>query len=173
VYDDGQAVPVRMVSAPSNTPAAVAKYLLPDEWQVIVVRFHPARFIPPLVTAIGGLFLAIALSPVVRGDMARAVWVITLLLIGNLVRTFYNWFSVYFVATSHRIFTCDGSGITLEMPLTDVKCVRLTRPPGGRILGYGTLVFDSARLAVDCLPYPEQLYLELLGLLYKPAGADD
>ena len=156
---------------PDTTPRPVSRYLLSDERQVLAVRLHPARFIPPLVTALGALSLAIALSPVLRGANAVVAWVITLALIGNLLYTVVDWLSRFLVVTSHRIFQCDGSGITLELQLADVKDVRLIRTLGGRFLGYGTLIFGSERLAIDSLPYPEQLYLEILGMLYPQPDA--
>lgn len=160
------------VVADTSAPALVLRYLLPDERQVITVRFHPARFIPPLVTVLGALSLAIALTPVLQGTELVAAWLITLVLIGNLLYTAVDWLSSYLVITSHRIFLVDGSGTTLEWEMSDVKDVRLVRPLGGRFLGYGTLIFGSERMAIECLPYPEQLYLEILGLLYKEPDAD-
>jgi hypothetical protein len=152
-------------------PAIVSRYLLPNERRVLSVRLHPARFIPPLATAVGALALAIALSPVLGRAEIVTAWLITLVLIGNLAYTAVDYLSTYLVVTSHRIFQCDGSGITLELQLADVKDVRLIRSIGGRLFGYGTLIFDSERLAIDSLPYPEQLYLEILGMIYPERDA--
>ena len=168
--DGWAAVRMRVVAEPS-VPSLVSRYLLPHEQAVITVRFHPARFIPPLVTALGALSLAIAVSPVLRGAELLAAWLITLVLIINLATTAVDWVSRYLVVTSHRIFIVEGSGITLEWPLADVKDVRLIRSIGGRLFGYGTLIFGSERVAIDSLPYPEQLYLEILGLLYTDPDA--
>jgi hypothetical protein len=165
---------MRIVPPDRSLPPLVGRYLLPDERQVIAVRFHPARFIPPLATALGSLSVAIALSPVLGGAEEAAAWLITLVIIGNLLYTVVDWLSSYLVITSHRVFLVNGSGITLEMQLSDVKDVRLVRTLGGRFLGYGTLIFGSERLVADSVPYPEQLYLEILGLLYTdPHGGDD
>jgi hypothetical protein len=164
---------MRSASADRSLPPLVSRYLLPHERTVITVRFHPARFIPPLVTTLGALSLAIAVSTVLRGAGVAAAWLITLVLIGNLLYTAVCWLSSYLVITSHRIFLVNGSGITLEMQLADVKDVRLIRSIGGRLLGYGTLIFDSERLVADSIPYPEQLYLEILGMVYKDPDADD
>ncbi|MGC1569211.1 PH domain-containing protein [Trebonia sp.] len=159
------------IVADTSLPPIVSRYLLSDERQVITVRVHPARFIPPLVTTLGALSLAIALSPVLRGAAAVAAWLITLVLIGNLAYTAVDWLFRYLVITSRRIFLVSGSGITQEWQLAEVKDVRLTLTIGGRLLGYGTLIFDSGRLVVDSVPYPHQLYLEILGLLYKDRDA--
>jgi hypothetical protein len=147
--------------------------LLPYERRVITVRFHPARFIPPLVTTLGALSLAIVVGTVLRGAEVVAAWLIALVIVGNLLYTAVDWLFSYLVITSHRIILVNGSGICLEMQLADVKDVRLIRSIGGRLLGYGTLIFDSERLVADSIPYPEQLYLEILGMVFKDPDADD
>jgi hypothetical protein len=86
------AAPVRIAPVGDAGPAAVNRYLLPHERQVITVRVHPARLIPPLVTVTGGLFLAFALSPVMRGNMLLGIWLIMLLLILYLARAVLDWF---------------------------------------------------------------------------------
>jgi hypothetical protein len=48
----------------------------------------------------------------------------------------------------------------------------------GRILGFGEFILESAGQdqalrIVDHLPYPEQLYLEVCGLIFKDKGEDD
>jgi hypothetical protein len=164
---------MRIVPEDTSSPPIVSRYLLPHEHLAITVRFHPAQFMPPLVTVLGALSLAIALSTVLRGAAVVVAWLITLVMVGNLLYTAVDWLSRYLVVTSHRILLVSGSGITLEMQLADVKDVRLTRSIGGRLFGYGTLIFDSERLVVDSIPYPQQLYLEILGMVYKDPQADD
>ena len=56
------------------------------------------------------------------------------------------------------------------MPLDQVTGLTLQRTVVGRLLGYGTLIVISpsrrqAFRKVKYLPYPEQLYLEISGLL--------
>jgi hypothetical protein len=171
--DGWAAVRMRIVPEDRSKPPIVSRYLLPYEHLAITVRFHPARFIPPLVTVLGALSLAIAVSTVLGGAAVVVAWLITLAFIGNLLYTVVDRLSSYLVITSLRIFLVNGSGITLEMQLADVKDVRLIRSIGGRLFGYGTLIFDSERLVVDSIPYPEQLYLEILGMVYKDPDAND
>jgi len=64
------------------------------------------------------------------------------------------------------------------MPLTKVTDMSFNRPPMGRLLGYGTFIVESAGQdqalrTINHLPYPEQLYLEVCGLLFKDQGGDD
>ena len=171
--DGRAAVRMRVVPEDRSLPPTVLRYLLPHERLAITVRFHPAQFIPPVVTVLGALSLAIALSTVLRGAAVVVAWLITLVFVGNLLYTAVDWLSRYLVVTSNRIFLVSGSGITLEMQLADVKDVRLTRSIGGRLFGYGTLIFDEERLVVDSIPYPEQLYLEILGMVYKDPDVND
>jgi hypothetical protein len=58
------------------------------------------------------------------------------------------------------------------MPLTKVTDMSFQRSSVGRILGYGEFIVESAGQDqalshVDHLPYPEQLYLEVCGLIFK------
>ena len=58
------------------------------------------------------------------------------------------------------------------MPLAKVTDMSFQRSAMGRILGYGKFILESAGqdqalTRVDHLPYPEQLYLEVCGLIFK------
>ena len=58
------------------------------------------------------------------------------------------------------------------MPLAKVTDMSFQRSPMGRLLGYGEFILESAGQDqalsnVDYLPYPEQLYLEVCGLIFK------
>ena len=58
------------------------------------------------------------------------------------------------------------------MPLAKVTDMTFQRSAWGRILGYGKFILESAGqdqalTNVDYLPYPEQLYLEVCGLIFK------
>jgi hypothetical protein len=56
--------------------------------------------------------------------------------------------------------------------------MRFERSPAGRLFGFGTFIVESAGQEqalnkIDNLPYPEQLYLEVCGLIFKDDGKDD
>jgi hypothetical protein len=58
------------------------------------------------------------------------------------------------------------------MPLAKVTDMSFQRSAVGRLLGYGEFIVESAGQDkslrnVDYLPYPEQLYLEVCGLIFK------
>jgi len=156
------------VRARYTTPLVVARYLAPQELQVVTVRMHPSVLIPPLITGIGGLFAAIAVTPVVGHDAALGfvIWLFAALLLAQLARAVFRWLSEYVVITQLRVFRCSGAGITSSYPLKQLDDVRITRSPAGRLLGFGTLIFDSAHLAIDNIPYPNRVYLEIYGLIH-------
>jgi hypothetical protein len=155
----------------SSVPALVARHLGPQERQIVTLRMHPSVLIPPLIVGIGGLSAAIAVAPVVRGDatLELAIWLFAGLLLAQLGRAVLRWLSEYIVITRLRVFVCSGAGITSSSPLKQLDDVRLTRSVAGRLLGFGTLVFDSAHLAIDNVPYPEHVYLEIYTLVH-PMG---
>lgn len=158
-----------------TTPLVVARYLAPQERHVVTVRMHPSVLIPCLITGIGGLFAAIAVTPVVGDDAALGlvIWVFAATLLVQLVGGVISWLSEYVVITQQRVFRCSGAGITSSYPLKQLDDVRITRSPAGRLLGFGTLIFDSAHLAIDNIPYPEHVYLEIYGLIHPERPEDD
>jgi hypothetical protein len=152
--------------------ATVARYLSPQERLAVTVRMHPSVLIPPLILGIGGVFAAIAVTPVAGDDVALelTIWLFAALLVAQLGRAVLRWMSEFIVITQLRVFRCSGAGITSSSPLKQVDDVRVTRSVAGRLLGFGTLVFDSAHVAIDNVPYPEQVYLEIYDLIHPQAA---
>jgi len=169
---------------PNETvPASIYRVLLPHERRVITVRFHPAVLIKPVALALAGLAVAGLLSTVARLDNTDAlvvIWLLWLILLIHLLYKIYVWLEDYFVVTSQRLLLATGV-ITKEvkmMPLSKVTDMSFNRSAMGRLLGYGTFVVESAGQdqalrTIDHLPYPEQLYLEVCGLIFKDQGAGD
>ena len=167
---------------PSETvPWQVDRILLPHERRVITVRFHPAAVVVPLVAASGGLIAAAVLS--LQGlspralEIAWSIWVVVFLYV--MLRTL-GWFTSYFVVTSHRIILVRGffrSDVAM-LPLSAATRLRFRRSVAGRLLGYGQFIIQDAgggrgQLRVNLLPYPEQLYIEVLALVFpdrEPGG---
>ena len=169
---------------PNETvPASIYRVLLPHERRVITVRFHPAVLIKPVALALAGLAVAGLLSTIARLDNTDAlvvIWLLWLILLIHLLYKIYVWLEDYFVVTSQRLLLATGV-ITKEvkmMPLSKVTDMSFNRSAMGRLLGYGTFVVESAGQdqalrTIDHLPYPEQLYLEVCGLIFKDTGAGD
>ena len=169
---------------PNETvPAAVYRVLLPHERQVITVRFHPAVLIRPVAEVLLGLALAGLLSTTVahgNGIAMLIIWGLWLVLVVRLIYKIYVWLDEYFVVTSQRLLLATGvfTKTVNMMPLSKVTDMRFERSPSGRLLGYGKFVVESAGQeqalqTVDHLPYPEQLYLEVCGLIFKDKGDSD
>src|SRR6201986_3620309 len=167
------------LAAPNTdrVPASVNRYLLPHERQVISVHQHPAVLIRPVFEVLIGLAIAGWLSSsVAHGNniVILVIWVLWGLVVLRLAVKVFEWAETYFVVTSQRFILATGI-VTRKvnmMPLAKVTDMSFQRSPMGRILGYGEFVLESAGQDqalsnVDYLPYPEQLYLEVCGLIFK------
>jgi membrane protein YdbS with pleckstrin-like domain len=176
-------VGIRVVPASDSVPPAVNRYLLPHERQVITVRFHPAVLIRPVALTLLGLAVAGLVSTTVahgNGSVILTVWVLWALLALWLGFKIWNWLVDYFVVTSQRLMLTTGIVVRKVnmMPLTKVTDMSFQRSTLGRLLGYGEFIVESAGQDqalshVDHLPYPEQLYLEVCGLIFKDKGDSD
>jgi Bacterial PH domain len=171
---------MRQPTSGARTPVAINKYLLPREVQVATVRQHPAVLISPAAQALGGLLLAgIVTATVVHGLLATIIWVAWLLLFLRLAWKAINWSVDYFVVTTERLLLTTGF-LTRKvnmMPLTKVTDMSFKRTFPGRLLGYGEFIVESAGQDqalrnVEFIPYPEQLYLLICGMLF-PSSAPD
>ncbi len=139
---------MKLVTPGDSAPASVNRYLLPHEQQVITVRRHPAVLLGPTAIVLGSLIAAGILSNtsfVTSGAMLAIIWWLWLLVLVWFVWKVAEWSVDYFVITSARLL--------------------------GRLLGYGTFVMESAGQdqalsKIDFIPYPEQLYLEVVGLIF-------
>jgi uncharacterized membrane protein YdbT with pleckstrin-like domain len=168
---------MRLAPNTDTVPAAVNKYLLPHERQVITVHQHPAILIKPIFWVLLGLAIAGWLSNSVaqgNGTILLVIWVLWGIVLVYLLVKVWEWVYTYFVVTSQRFVLATGI-ITRKvnmMPLAKVTDMSFQRSPMGRLLGYGEFILESAGQDqalsnVDYLPYPEQLYLEVCGLIFK------
>jgi membrane protein YdbS with pleckstrin-like domain len=150
---------------------------LPHERQVISVHEHPAVLIGPIFLVLLGLGLAGWLSSsVAKGNTTALLviwgsWVVLLLWFGVRI---WDWTVHFFVVTSQRLVLVQGVILRKVnmMPLTKVTDMRFQRSTLGRVLGYGEFIVESAGQDqalsnVRFIPYPEQLYLEVCGLIFK------
>jgi uncharacterized membrane protein YdbT with pleckstrin-like domain len=168
---------MRLVPNTDTVPASVNRYLLPNERQVITVHQHPAILIKPIFWVLVGLALAGFLSNSVahgNGAVLLVIWGLWGIVFLYLVVKVFEWSLTYFVVTSQRFVLATGV-ITRNvnmMPLAKVTDMTFQRSGIGRVLGYGKFILESAGqdqalTNVDYLPYPEQLYLEVCGLIFK------
>jgi uncharacterized membrane protein YdbT with pleckstrin-like domain len=171
---------MRLVPNTDTVPASVNKYLLPHERQVITVHQHPAILIRPIFEVLIGLAIAGWLTVAFAKSNSVAVlviWIIWGLVFIRLIIKVIEWAETYFVVTSQRFILATGL-VTRQvkmMPLAKVTDMTFERSATGRILGYGEFILESAGQnqaleRIKHLPYPEQLYLEVCGLIFKDTG---
>jgi len=168
---------MRLVPNTDTVPPSVNRYLLPHERQVITVHQHPAVLIRPIFEVLVGLAIAGWLTNAVAhgsGTVILVIWILWGLLFIRLLVKVFEWSETYFVVTSQRMLLATGliAKKVNMMPLTKVTDMSFQRSSVGRILGYGEFIVESAGQDqalshVDHLPYPEQLYLEVCGLIFK------
>ena len=183
---------MRLPTRGATGPAAVNRYLLPNEHQVITVRRHPAVLIGPSALALAGLLVAgVLTATVLHGNepLITVVWIAWVVLFGRMIWKAINWAVDFFVVTSHRILLTSGvlTRKVAMMPITKVTDMSFQRTFAGRLLGFGEFIVESAGQDqalrnIDHIPYPEQLYLEVCGMLFggdeqasqnEPDAADD
>ena len=168
---------MRLAPNTDTVPASVNKYLLSHERQVISVHQHPAVLIRPGFEVLIGLAIAgWASSSIAHGNdtVILVIWILWALLLLRLLWKVFEWSENYFVITSQRLLLSEGF-LTRKvnmMPLAKVTDMSFQRSAMGRLLGYGEFIVESAGQDqslrnVDHLPYPEQLYLEVCGLIFK------
>jgi len=172
---------MRLAPNTDTVPASVNRYLLPHERQVISVHQHPAVLIKPIFWVLLGLAIAGWLSNSLangNGTVILIIWILWLIPLGWLIWRIIDWVLTYFVITSQRLLLARGFPTRRVdmMPLTKVTDMSFNRSPVGQILGFGEFVVESAGQDqalrhIEYLPYPEQLYLEVCGLIFKDTEA--
>ena len=172
---------MRLVPNTDTVPVSVSRYLLPHERQVISVHQHPAVLRGPIFLVLAGFVIASWLSISVahgNGTALLIIWVLWGLLLVWLAVKVVDWSLNYFVVTSQRLLLAEGFIVRKVnmMPLAKVTDMSFQRTSAGRFLGYGEFIVESAgqdqaMRHLRFLPYPEQLYLEVCGLMFKDTEA--
>jgi uncharacterized membrane protein YdbT with pleckstrin-like domain len=135
---------------------------------------------------VGEVLLGLAIAGLLSTTIARnsgvallVIWLIWFLVALRLLYRVWAWLDDYFVVTSKRMMLATGvfSKSVAMLPLTKVTDMRFERSARGRVFGYGKFIVESAGQEqalreVDFLPYPEQLYLEVCGLIFTPDKGD-
>jgi membrane protein YdbS with pleckstrin-like domain len=158
------------------------EYLLPTEQRVIRLRRHWAVVLPYLIQTLLILIIAFWLSYFLDGS-SQLVWLIQNVLwyvgLFALVRfTFYlvEWWVERIVVTDKRFMITSGIFTTkvAMMPVTKITDLTYERSLFGRMLGYGTLVVESAGQIqalnrVEFLPRPEEVFDAISELVFGQA----
>ncbi|HSK58173.1 MAG TPA: PH domain-containing protein [Actinomycetospora sp.] len=156
-------------------PREVDEYVLPTERRVIRFRRHWAVIVSEVLQAVI-LFVLLALGAAFLPQnvvLDNLFWYGALLV---LLKTSYKvseWWVEKVVVTDKRVMLTKGI-ITHQagmMPLTKVTDLTFERSLLGRILGYGTMVIESAGQIqalnrIDYLPDPEEVYEAISELVF-------
>jgi uncharacterized membrane protein YdbT with pleckstrin-like domain len=168
---------MRQVGPAASVPASVNRYLLPHERSCITVRKHPAELAGPLILVSGGLLAAGELTR--RSVRPKIVWGAYLPVLLYFLQRVAAWQATYFTVTDMRMILVSGFVVrkVAMMPLAKVTDMSFQRSALGRLLGYGEFIVESAGeeqalRTIDFLQYPEQLYLEVCGLVFPGAVAE-
>jgi uncharacterized membrane protein YdbT with pleckstrin-like domain len=160
-------------------PREIDEYLLPTERRVIRVRQHWAVMAKDLVLT--GLFLLVMV--VLMTYLPSGVIVDNLtfyLALAAVIRFTLKvslWWIERIVITDKRVMLAQGI-ITHKvgmMPLSKVTDLTFERSLDGRLLGYGTIVVESAGQIqalnrINFVPRPEEIYEALSELIFGEKG---
>jgi uncharacterized membrane protein YdbT with pleckstrin-like domain len=171
-------VPGRVVYV-NVPPRLVNKYLLPTERIVTSVRMHPLAVISPVILIVAGAVAAGFVTEVAARSggvrVAEVIWVLWAVLAvwqGSRIAT---WWRRYFVVTENRLMLITSLVDTDVgmMPLAKVTDMRLHQKTFGHMLGYAEFIVESAGQdqalsRIPFVPYPSQMYQEILSLIFSP-----
>jgi hypothetical protein len=171
---------MRLAPTTDTVPAVVNRHLLPHELQVINVHRHPAVLVGPVGVAVAGLVAAVVSSSISAFSSAALliIWLGWGLLLLYAIGRMLGWFGEYFVVTSQRMVLITGflTRDLISIPNVYIASMRFRRSFMGRVLGYGQFILEADRTLpvrmINYLPYPEQLYLEVTGLVYRVQNTD-
>lgn len=161
-------------------PHHLQRYLLPhEEEDAVVIRRHPAMLLRHIGEGLAGLILAGVVSSFVSQSTVLAViWSLWFALLARVAVKVYEWSDEFFAVTSVRVMLVTGlfTRRVDMMPLKKVTDLTINRSIIGRMLGYGTVVLESAGQdqalsTVEYVPEPEAVYLQISAVAF--GGGDD
>jgi uncharacterized membrane protein YdbT with pleckstrin-like domain len=157
-------------------PHHLEKYLLPQEMDddSVMIRRHPAVLLRNVAETLGALILAGVLTSVVsQSTVVTVIWVGFLAVASRLAFAVFEWSDEFFAVTKVRVMLVHGIIVRRVdmMPLTKVTDLTVDRSILGRMLGYGTIVLESAGQEqalsrVDFVPEPEAIYLDISAVAF-------
>jgi len=166
-------------------PREIDEYLLPTERRVIRVRQHWAVMIPHITQTALFLIAMILIDRLLEGRIGgwgealvdNLTFYLALVAVLRFVVNSILWWIERIVITDKRVMLAQGI-ITHNvgmMPLGKVTDLTFSRTVGGRMLGYGTLIVESAGQIqalnkIDYMPRPEEIYEALSELVFGEKG---
>lgn len=157
-------------------PLLVSEYLLPTEKVVLQVRMHPIAVVPPALLILAGALVAGILTGIAgtgNGGFVGVIWLLWFVLLLWQGLKIALWWRRYFVVTENRMMLVSGfiNRDVGMMPLAKVTDMRLYQSTPGRSFGYAEFIVESAGQEqalsrIKFVPYPSQLYQEILTLIF-------
>jgi uncharacterized membrane protein YdbT with pleckstrin-like domain len=160
-------------------PREIDEYLLPTERRVIRVRQHWAFMWKPVTQTALFLVAMVLLERFLPDSVLIDNLTFYLALVGVLRFTVLTilWWIERIVITDKRVMLAQGIVVHSVgmMPLGKVTDLTFERSLGGRIMGYGTLIVESAGQIqalnrIDYMPRPEEVYEALSELVFGEKG---
>lgn len=160
------------------------EYLLDSERRVIRVRRHWASLAWDIFEAAALLAIAVMISYLLPPTMwliQNVLWYAALFVLLRFAYLVVDWWVERIVVTDKRFMMTTGVFTTkvLMMPISKVTDLTYQRSVAGRMLGYGTMVVESAGQIqalnrITYLPRPEEVYDAISELVFgdKKAQAE-
>jgi uncharacterized membrane protein YdbT with pleckstrin-like domain len=160
------------------------EYLLDSERRVIRVRLHWACMAWDTFEAVALLTVCVMISyllPPTLWLLQNVLWYAALAVVLRYAYLVLSWWVERIVVTDKRILMTTGVFTTrvLMMPISKVTDLTYKRTVDGRMLGYGTIIVESAGQIqalnrIEYLPKPEQVYDAISELVFgdKKAQAE-
>ncbi|KZB82394.1 PH domain-containing protein [Amycolatopsis regifaucium] len=152
------------------------EYLLDTERRVIRIRRHWAVLLWDTFEAIALLAICVLVSyllPAAAWVIQNILWYAALLVVLRFAYIVMEWWVERLVVTDKRFVMTTGVFTTkvLMMPITKVTDLTYERSAWGRMMGYGTMVVESAGQIqalnrIDYLPRPEEFYDTISELVF-------
>lgn len=152
------------------------EYLLDTERRVIRVRRHWATLLWDAFEAIALIVICVLVSYLLPPDLAvgqNILWYAAFLVVLRFAYQVMEWWVERLVVTDKRFILTHGVFTTevLMMPITKVTDLTYQRPFWGRVLGYGTVIVESAGQIqalnhITFLPSPEDFYDTISELVF-------
>lgn len=169
---------------PMLAPRDPDEYLLSTERRVIRLRRHWAFVLPKLGQTVLALAAAMALSILLskapRDDgsdllsvLQNILWYLALFVLLRFTYYLVEWLVERIVITDKRFMITSGIFTTnvAMMPVTKITDLTYKRTLFGRMLGYGTLIVESAGQIqalnrVEFVPRPEEVFDAISELVF-------
>jgi hypothetical protein len=163
---------MRLVTPGDMAPSPASQRLLPSEQVIFTVRLHPAALLSRLAAVAGGTVAATWATIAAGFRLPEAVaWILTALLAADLALAVLRWLNGYLVLTDERLLDVRGEHVE-SVPYESLEDLRLDQTWFARVARYGTLVLRDGR-TYDHIPYPWQVYQELIGALFPETAEPD